>query len=240
MKYNNIFSPNFDKKKRSKKAVKAIVFHYTGMQSEGESLSRLIDPKSKVSSHFLINRAGRIYRLVREYNVAWHAGRSCWGKIKNLNKNSIGIELINKGHQYGYSTFKKEQLLSLIYICKILIKKYGIKKYNIIGHSDIAPLRKIDPGEKFPWREFANKKIGIWHNYKPEILKKLRKIKASKKDKIKFTKNIKKIGYCLSLNNKLMFIKTVEAFQRHYRKELIDGYIDKECSVIAENLSKKC
>jgi N-acetylmuramoyl-L-alanine amidase len=239
MKYNNVFSPNFDKNKRSKNTIKAIVFHYTGMQSERESLDRLIDPKSKVSSHFLINKTGKIYRLVQDNNIAWHAGKSCWGKIKNLNKNSIGIELANKGHQYGYSNFKKKQLLSLVYICKILIKKYRIKKHNIIGHSDIAPLRKIDPGERFPWREFANKKIGIWHNYKPDFLKKYRKIKISKKKKIKFAKNIKKIGYCFSLNNKLLFIKTVKAFQRHYRKELINGYLDKECLVIAENLSKK-
>ncbi len=239
MKYNNVFSPNFDKNKRSKNTIKAIVFHYTGMQSERESLDRLIDPKSKVSSHFLINKTGKIYRLVQDNNIAWHAGKSCWGKIKNLNKNSIGIELANKGHQYGYSNFKKKQLLSLVYICKILIKKYRIKKHNIIGHSDIAPLRKIDPGERFPWREFANKKIGIWHNYKPDFLKKYKKIKISKKKKIKFAKNIKKIGYCFSLNNKLLFIKTVKAFQRHYRKELINGYLDKECLVIAENLSKK-
>ena len=127
------------------------------MQSERESLIRLSEPKSKVSSHFVINRNGKIYRLLQDHQIAWHAGKSCWGKYRDINKNSIGIELVNKGHQFGYTNFKKEQLSSLIKICKNLIKKYKIKKENIVGHSDIAPLRKIDPGEKFPWKQLAKK-----------------------------------------------------------------------------------
>ena len=107
-------------------------------------------------------------------------------KNKNINKSSIGIELVNKGHQYGYTGFKKEQLFSLIKLCKILKKKYNIK--NIVGHSDIAPLRKIDPGEKFPWKRLAKNKIGVWHNCKSNLLKKFRRIKVSKKDKLNFLK----------------------------------------------------
>ena len=98
------------------------------MQSERESIIRLCNPKTKVSSHYLINRNGKIYRLVNDNQIAWHAGKSCWGKYKNLNKNSIGIELVNKGHRFGYTNFKKKQLLSLTKICKSLIKKYKIKK----------------------------------------------------------------------------------------------------------------
>ena len=109
------------------------------MQSERESINRLCNSGSKVSSHFVINRNGKIYRLVQDYQVAWHAGKSCWGKYRNLNKNSISIELVNKGHQFGYTSFNKKQLLSLIKICKNLIKKYKIKKKNIVGHSDIDP-----------------------------------------------------------------------------------------------------
>ena len=218
MKIKNCFSPNFDKKKRSKNSIKTIVIHYTGMQSERESLLRLCNPKSKVSSHFLINRNGKIYRLVEDNKIAWHAGKSCWGRYKNLNKNSIGIELVNKGHKFGYTSFGKKQFLSLIKICKSLIKKYKIKSSNIIGHSDIAPLRKIDPGEKFLWKELANKKIGIWHNCKPTLLKKLRKIKIKKKkDKINFIKNLNKIGYCFT-KNKFFFYKTTKAFQRNFIK----------------------
>ena len=208
------------------------------MQSERESIKRLCNPLSKVSSHFVINKKGKIFRLVEDNQIAWHAGKSCWGKFKNLNKNSIGIELVNKGHQFGYSNFQKKQLLRLINICKKLIKKYKIKKNNIVGHSDIAPLRKIDPGEKFPWEQLAKKKIGIWHNLKPNLLKKLRKSKVSKKEKLKFINNIKKIGYCYS-SKKLIFIKIIKAFQRHYRRELINGVLDKECSVIAQNLAEK-
>jgi len=210
------------------------------MQSERESLDRLTDPKSKVSSHYVINQKGKIFRLVNDNQIAWHAGKSCWGKYKNLNKNSIGIELVNKGHQFGYTNFKKRQLSSLIKICKSLIKKYKIKKRNIVGHSDIAPLRKIDPGEKFPWKQLANNKIGIWHNCKSSLLRQYRNIKIlEKKDKIKFVKNLNNIGYCFSTKKKSFLVKIMKAFQRHYRPELINGRADKECLIIAQNLSKK-
>ena len=239
MKIKNFFSQNFNKKKRPINSIKIVVIHYTGMQSERESISKLCSPKFQVSSHFVINQNGKVYRLVQDNQIAWHAGKSCWGKYSNLNKNSIGIELINKGHQFGYTSFRKKQLLSLIKICKTLIKKYKIKKNNIVGHSDIAPSRKIYPGEKFPWKELASKKIGIWHWCKPNFLKKFRKIKIKKKqEKIEFVKNLNNIGYCFSTNNKSFFVKTVKAFQRHYRKELINGLIDEECLIIAQNLSK--
>ena len=175
MKIYNYSSPNFDNKNRTKNLIKFIVIHYTGMQSERESINKLCNPKTKVSSHFLINRVGKIYRLVQENKTAWHAGKSSWKGYKNLNKNSIGIELVNLGHQFGYQNFTKKQLKSLITICLFLIKKYKIKSKNIIGHSDIAPLRKEDPGEKFPWQNLSKKKIGIWHNCKSSFLKKLRK-----------------------------------------------------------------
>ena len=209
------------------------------MQSERESIMRLCNPKYKVSSHFVINQNGKIYRLVQDDQTAWHAGKSCWGKYKNLNKNSIGIELVNKGHEFDYTNFKKKQLSSLIKICKILIKKYKIKKRNIVGHSDISPLRKIDPGEKFPWKELADKKIGIWHNCKTKDLIKFRQVRISNKFKSEFINNLKKIGYCFNNKKKTNFLKTVKAFQRHYRQELINGHADKECLIIAQNLSKK-
>jgi N-acetylmuramoyl-L-alanine amidase len=131
MKTYHIYSPNFDVKKRANSEIKSIIIHYTGMQSERESLVRLCNPKHKVSSHLLINETGDTYRLVQDNRVAWHAGKSCWAKFKNLNNNSIGIELVNKGHKLGYSNFKKKQIKSLIKICKKLIKKYKIKKRNI-------------------------------------------------------------------------------------------------------------
>ena len=210
------------------------------MQSERESIKRLSNPNSKVSSHYLINRKGRIFRLVQDRHVAWHAGKSCWGRYKNLNENSIGIELENKGHQFGYTNFKNKQISSLIKLCKKLIKKYKIKKKNILGHSDIAPLRKIDPGEKFPWKYLAKNKVGIWHDCEPNLLRKFRRTKVlTKQDKKRFVRNLNKIGYCFSAKNKLFFIKTIKAFQRHFRKELINGILDQECFMIAKNLTRK-
>ena len=105
-----------------------MIIHYTGMQSERESIKRLCNPISKVSSHYLINQKGKIIRLVQDKYVAWHAGKSCWGSHKNLNENSIGIELVNKGHQFGYESFKHKQISSLKKLCNRLIKKYKIKK----------------------------------------------------------------------------------------------------------------
>ena len=239
MKISTINSKNFDPWKRTKTSIKFIIIHYTGMQSERESIKRLCDPKSKVSRHFVINKKGQVYKLVQENRIAWHAGKSCWGKYKNLNRNSIGIELVNKGHDFGYTIFPKKQLSSLTKICKKLIKKYKIKKKNVIGHSDVAPLRKIDPGEKFPWEKLANNNIGIWHKYKKKELIKFRKIKIVNKSKVEFINKLKKIGYCFNYNRKGSLIKIIKAFQRHYRKELINGIIDKECLIIAKNISKK-
>ena len=239
MKINNLYSTNFDEKRRPIKSINEIIIHYTGMQSERESIIRLCNPRSKVSSHFLISRNGKIYRLVKENKIAWHAGKSCWRKNKNLNKTSIGIELVNKGHKFGYTNFSKKQLSSLIKVCKNLIKKYKIEKRNIIGHSDIAPLRKIDPGEKFPWEKLSKKGIGVWHHCESNFLRKKRRKNIPKKqNKIKFIKNLSKIGYCVLRGKKYFFVKTIKAFQMHYRKELINGILDQECSLIAQNLTK--
>jgi len=240
MKIKKYYSPNFDRKKRSNKTIKLIVIHYTGMQSERDSLKRLCNPNSKVSSHFLINRKGKIYRLVQDNQIAWHAGKSYWKKYKNINQNSIGIELVNKGHRLGYENFKRRQIDSLIKICRILIKKYKINEKNIVGHSDIAPLRKIDPGEKFPWEKLARKNIGIWHSKKMKLLKKFRNIKVfAKKEKKVFIQDLANIGYNFKAKNKNSLLKIIKAFQRHFRKELINGIIDKECLIIAQNLLKK-
>jgi N-acetylmuramoyl-L-alanine amidase len=240
MKINEIYSPNYNKRERTKKLIKFIVIHYTGMQSERESLKKLCSIKSKVSSHYLINKKGKIYRLVKDKDIAWHAGKSYWRKYKNLNDKSIGIELVNKGHQFGYENFSNKQILNLLKLCTILISKYKIKKENVVGHSDIAPLRKTDPGEKFPWKYLAKKRIGVWHNYKSSFLKRLRKIKISNKEDIRyFIKNLNKIGYYINYKNKFFFFKVVKAFQRHFRKELINGLLDQECLIISENLRKK-
>ena len=235
----NFYSLNFNKKKRLISSIKLAIIHYTGMQSERESIRRLCNPLSKVSAHYLINQNGKIFKLVEERRIAWHAGKSRWKKYNNLNKNSIGIELVNKGHQYGYASFKKKQISTLVKLCKILKEKYKIKTKNFIGHSDVAPLRKIDPGEKFPWEFLSIKKIGIWHDFKSNFLKKYRKLKVSKQEVKKFKKLLIRIGYFFPKGKTKSFARITKAFQRHFRKQLINGILDKECLIIAGNLAKK-
>ena len=164
MKIKYFYSPNFTDKRRSFSSIKTLVIHYTGMQSERESIKRLTKQSSKVSCHYLINRRGKIFRLVKDEDVAWHAGKSMWGKMRSLNKNSIGIELVNKGHKYGYQSYSKNQITNLILLCKKLKKKYKIKNQNILAHSDVAPLRKKDPGKHFPWHILCSKKISFFIN----------------------------------------------------------------------------
>ena len=226
------YSPNFDLKKRSSKSITAIIIHYTGMQSERESLQKLTSSRSKVSCHYLINRTGTVFRLVQDKYVAWHAGKSRWANFKNLNKNSIGIELVNRGHKYGYQSFTKIQLKKLLILCKKLKRKYRIKNQFILGHSDIAPLRKIDPGEKFPWDYLFSKGVGI----QPTKLKKSIKYEINL-DSGSFFKNLYKIGYRY-LNTKLKK-KLIKSFQRRFRQRKIDGIIDQETYKISEILAKK-
>ena len=179
------YSPNFNSKKRLKKQVRFIILHYTGMKSEKAAITKLTNIQSQVASHYLITRSGKIINLVPDLYIAWHAGISSWKTLNLLNKNSIGIEITNPGHQFGYKKFSKKQINSLINLSKFLIKKYKINKRNILGHSDIAPDRKKDPGEKFPWEYLAKKNISIWHNLDKQKLKKLRK-KKMQRDNEKF------------------------------------------------------
>ena len=225
------YSPNFDIHKRSKKNIKYIVYHYTGMKTDNAAIKRLTKFNSKVSCHYFIDKKGNLIQMVPDLYVAWHAGISKWKNDKLLNKSSIGIEISNPGHQYGYESFKKKQLECLIKISKILIKKYSIKKKNILGHSDIAPERKKDPGEKFPWESLSKKKLSVWHKLKEKNLKKLRRLKTNKIEKRKFFKNVKDIGY--SSTNKMAVI---QAFQRRFRQNLINGIVDQECLQISNSL----
>ena len=204
------------------------------MQSEIESIKRLKNPKFKVSCHYLINRNRKIFQMVKEKNIAWHAGKSKWKKFNKINENSIGIELVNKGHQFGYQNFSKFQIKSLIWLCKKLKKKYNIKSENFLGHSDIAPLRKIDPGEKFPWKNLSNHKIGKW--YKVKKFKTDINLKARKKI---FFKNLKKIGYgYFSLSKRsIKDMKIIKAFQRRYLPENVNGKIDKKTFKISHFLT---
>ena len=237
------YSPNFNSKKRDVKNVRFIIFHYTGMKKESEAIKKLTDIQSEVSSHYLIKKNGEIITMVPVSYIAWHAGKSLWGSYKSLNKNSIGIEITNQGHEFNYKKFTKKQVSSLLKLSKFLIKKYKINLKNILGHSDIAPERKKDPGEKFPWKYLSQNKVGLWHKIKKYELIKNRQIKTKKIDKEIFINNLSKIGYSkkflknMSKDKHLNYI--TKAFQRRYRQDLIDGKIDKECLIISQNLIKK-
>ena len=237
------YSPNFNFTKREKKQIKFIIFHYTGMKKESNAINRLTSVSSEVSAHFLIKKNGEIIILVPDPYIAWHAGKSSWKNHKSLNKNSIGIELSNPGHEFNYKKFSVKQINSLLRLTKILIKKYNISPKNILGHSDIAPERKKDPGEKFPWRYLAKNKIGLWHEISNQVLKKNRTLKIDDIYKKYFFKNLFKIGYSRKvpkrLNKEKYLIFIIKAFQMRYRQDLINGKIDKECLLISENLVKK-
>ena len=235
-----IYSPNFDLKKRKKNNIRFLVFHYTGMKSESEAIKRLTQIQSEVGAHYYIKNNGEIIKMVPELYTAWHAGISQWGKYKSINKYSIGIEISNPGHQFGYVNFSKKQINNLIKLTKILIKKYKIKKNCLLGHSDIAPDRKLDPGEKFPWKILFNNKIGIWHNLSNKKLNSLRHKIVSAKEINLFMTSLRKLGYPAKSNifkNKLKFRKLlIKAFQRRFRPELINGKIDQECLLIINKL----
>ena len=237
------YSLNFNLTKRSSKQIKFLIFHYTGMKKESDAINRLTSMKSKVSSHYFIKNNGDIILMVPDLYAAWHAGRSSWKNYKSLNKYSIGIEINNPGHRFNYKKYSIKQINSISSLSKYLIKKYKIKKKNILGHSDIAPNRKKDPGEKFPWKYLASRKIGIWHTLSNKLLKKNRQIKITLKDKKNFLKNLYQLGYSKSSfknSNETHNIKlTVKAFQRRFRQELVNGIIDKECVIISKNLIKK-
>ncbi|WP_440921248.1 N-acetylmuramoyl-L-alanine amidase [Candidatus Pelagibacter sp.] len=233
------YSPNFNFPKRVKNRIKFIIIHYTGMKKESAAIKRLQDPKSKVSSHYLIKNNGGIINLVPDVYEAWHAGVSSWRHFTSLNQNSIGIEITNPGHQYGYRNFSSKQILSLKKLLYFLIKKYRIKKNCVLGHSDISPRRKKDPGEKFPWEMLAKKKLVFWHNLNQKKIKKFRhdNLLTNIEEKV-FLKNLHKIGYNdvkgFKFRKNMKYLTL--AFQRRFRQSLVNGKVDKECLLISKNL----
>ena len=181
----------------------------------------------------------RTLNLVPDLYIAWHAGVSSWKKYKSINKYSIGIEISNPGHEHSYKKFSKKQIKSILKLSAYLIKKYKIKSNFILGHSDIAPDRKKDPGEKFPWKYLSKNKIGYWHNLSEKKIFKERNQQVSQLEKNKFVKNLNKIGYSKNMcfnKNKYSKVLTT-AFQRRFRQELVSGIIDQECLLISNNLA---
>ena len=240
LKIKTNYSLNFNLIKRSKREIKFIIIHYTGMRKESLAIRRLCNEKTNVSAHYFIKKNGEIINLVPDLHEAWHAGKSSWKKKEFLNKNSIGIEIHNQGHDYGYKKFSSKQIGSLKKLLKVLVKSYKINLNNILGHSDISPNRKKDPGEKFPWKDLAKNNLAKWHNLNEKQIKNYRLKELSKIEDKKFLNNLYIIGYNRikkidhNLNKKFLF----KAFQRRFRQSLINGKSDQECLLISKNLLK--
>ena len=226
VKYNEELSPNFSKRNEK---IKYIIIHYTGTKSLLEAINIFKDKNSQVSCHWLISKRGKLYKIVDEKNVAWHAGISYWKGERMLNDNSIGIELDNIGHGLNYKIFSNTQMTVLEKLLKLLLNKYNIKEKNVLGHSDIAPNRKLDPGELFNWHRLAKKKLAYYplvkkYTFKNVFFKLGDRNTEIRKIKIKLIK----IGYKCSQDNyfDIQMKLVVEAFQRRFLPDKINGIID--------------
>jgi len=226
MKLINHPSPNFSERARGS-SIDKLIMHYTGMENAKLSLAHLCDKNSKVSAHYLLDENGRIFQLVSEEKRAWHAGVSYWAGETDINSQSIGIELQNRGHEWGYNDFPKVQIKSLIELVMDIRKRHHIPEKNILGHSDIAPERKQDPGEFFPWEEISFYNIGYW----PKLPQKKIELTHSRQAT---QKNLSLIGY----NPETPFSENLKAFQRHYRPSKVDGILDNETAHLIDFIAK--
>jgi N-acetylmuramoyl-L-alanine amidase len=209
-------SPNFDARTLP---VSMAVLHYTGMIDAASAIDRLADPDAKVSAHYVVAEDGQIIRMVDEANRAWHAGRSWWRGISDVNSASIGIEIVNPGHEFGYRPFPEAQIDAVIHLLGGIVRRHGITRGNVVGHSDVAPARKDDPGELFPWHRLAKLRLAL-----PRPTKNLMDPHWSDAG---FLLALERFGYDIADGP-----AAVRAFQRRFRPELMDGIVDGECRAI--------
>ena len=209
-------SPNFDERALP---VTMAVLHYTGMQDAASAIARLADAEAKVSAHYVVAEDGQVVRMVAEDKRAWHAGRSWWRGITDINSASIGIEIVNPGHEFGYRPFPEAQVEAVIQLLGGIVERYGITRGNVVGHSDVAPARKDDPGELFPWYRLARLRLAL-----PRPTKNLMDPHWSDAG---FLLALERFGYDVTDG-----VAAVRAFQRRFRPEMIDGIIDGECRAI--------
>jgi len=220
-------SPNHDARPDAA-AIDILVLHYTGMKTADEALARLCDPAARVSAHYTIDRDGCVYAHVPEERRAWHAGVSWWAGETDINARSIGIELVNPGHEFGYVPFLPEQIEALIDLAGGILARHPIPPVRVLGHSDVAPARKEDPGELFPWPQLAEFGIGRWpvSSAAPAKSRSTLLPRAGKED---FVGSLARYGYGTPPHVDWPIEKTVAAFQRHFRPACIDGIADAEC-----------
>lgn len=209
-------SPNFDTRKTP---IDMLVLHYTGMESGQAALDRLCDADAKVSSHYVVDEDGTIYNLVDEALRAWHAGVASWREREDINSRSIGIEIVNGGHDFGLPEFPEQQIAAVIALCKDILSRHEIADRDIVGHSDIAPARKQDPGERFPWRRLAQSGVGLFPA--PVELAQEGRLAASEATAI-----LQAIGYAIAPSDPDALVDGLRAFQRRWRPEQVTGLLD--------------
>lgn len=216
-------SPNFDARAAGT-PVDMLVLHYTGMETAAAALDRLTDAAAKVSAHYLIDEDGAVWSLVDETRRAWHAGVSYWRGATDINSRSIGIELVNPGHEFGYRPFPEAQMAALIGLATAILGRHPIPPSNVVGHSDIAPRRKTDPGELFDWPRLAAAGIGLWPGEADTCIM----------DADAVTARLAAVGY-----ETVDVFASLRAFQRHFRPARVNGRIDFETARRLEGLIER-
>jgi N-acetylmuramoyl-L-alanine amidase len=225
-------SPNFNER-RADAPIDILLLHYTGMPTAEGALKRLCDPEAKVSAHYTIDEDGTIYRHVAEAKRAWHAGVSFWAGERDINARSIGIEIVNPGHEFGYRDFPAAQIAAVIELARGIVGRHPIPAKRVLGHSDVAPKRKMDPGEKFPWKNLAAAGVGVWPKHPRLDVSRSVQVPDIQRD-------LAGIGYECSTNGVLDddTRAAVAAFQRHFRPALVTGIPDGETAALAAQLSR--
>ncbi len=218
-------SPNLDDRPDGT-AIDHLVLHYTGMKTGAAALERLCDPDAKVSAHYLVEEDGQIFQMVDEAKRAWHAGVASWRGARNINARSIGIEIVNPGHEHGYRPFPAEQISAVIELCRDILAHHDIPARNIVGHSDIAPWRKEDPGELFPWASFAAASIGLWPGT------------GASAEGMDAIEALTSIGY-LTMEPSSTEL-AITAFQRRFRPALLNGIADPETTGLIHAYAALC
>jgi N-acetylmuramoyl-L-alanine amidase len=219
-------SPNHDERMLP---IDILLLHYTGMTSTAAAIGRLCDPRSKVSSHYVVEEHGKVLQLVPETRRAWHAGQSSWEGESDINSRSIGIEIANPGHSFGYPDFPRAQIAAVIALCRDIVARHRIRADRVLAHSDVAPLRKLDPGEKFPWAKLHRAGVGAWIAPAPisagaglgpgDCGPAIAGVQAALRD---YGYGIAATGVYDELTQAV-----VAAFQRHFRTDRIDGRADR-------------
>jgi len=228
-------SPNHDSRPPGTR-VDMLLFHYTGMETPEEAFARLRDPEEKVSAHYVIEENGDVTRMVEESRRAWHAGDSSWQRETDINACSIGIELINPGHQFGYRAFPEPQMAAAEALAGRMVSRYSIPPQRVLGHSDVAPIRKSDPGELFDWQRLAAKGIGIWPEKIGDADWALLKLGDSGAGVAKLQSDLAALGFNVEVSGSYGAPTTVvvSAFQRHWRQHQVDGIADRETRAVLQ------